>query len=282
VPFFVVSEGNKTMIVSGRIENFAEYSQFKSLKDFNNNIEMFLAVHKKDFTKSELIAFKRLVRYAAKFSGVANAKIGTLLKAINDKLNGFGVSRSTFERMLRKAKDLGILTIKNTVKRKGGKGHNVYVFNRIDVLKQEKMTHRNTRETSTGSKRQEGNSKSETIYLSEPSKKDKFKKRIENDSLDHTFVSDYVPKEFSKLVKCYFDEATIIEEYWRMAKISHYDYRTIFNEETLLQVAIHSFKQLIGKLKKSKIHNPIAYFTGTIKNKLFSLHWELIEEEKTA
>ncbi|MFJ7746945.1 hypothetical protein [Peribacillus sp. NPDC097295] len=64
-----------------------------------------------------------------KFVGVAQAKIGTLVKAINEKLNGYGVSRSTFERMLRKAKELGILSIENTAKAKGGKGHNVYIFN---------------------------------------------------------------------------------------------------------------------------------------------------------
>jgi hypothetical protein len=129
------------MLVAGRIENFKEHSQFRSLKEFNNNIEIFLADYKKDFTKGELIAFKRLVRFSAKFAGVANAKIGTLLKSINEKSGGFGVSRSTFERMLTKAKELGILTVKPTVKPKGGKGHNVYVFNTIDVLKKKKLTY---------------------------------------------------------------------------------------------------------------------------------------------
>jgi DNA-binding transcriptional regulator LsrR (DeoR family) len=37
--------------------------------------------------------------------------IETLVKAINEKLKGFGISHSTFERMLRKAKELGILSI---------------------------------------------------------------------------------------------------------------------------------------------------------------------------
>lgn len=129
------------MLVAGRIENFKDFSKFKTVKKFNNHIEMFLAEHKKDFTKGELVAFKRLVRFSAKYVGVANAKIGTLLRAINEKGNGFGISRSTFERMLRKAKDLGILSVENTAKSKGGKGHNVYIFNTIDVLKKEKLTH---------------------------------------------------------------------------------------------------------------------------------------------
>lgn len=157
-------------MLSGRIEKYAEYSQFDSLKDFNTTIEMFLADHKKDFTKGELVAFKRLVRYSAKFFGVANAKIGTLLKTINEKLNGFGISRSTFERMLRKAKQLGILTIKNTVKRKGGKGHNVYVFNTIDALKERKLTYCEDAVKPCESKDEQPNNERESIVPLESSK----------------------------------------------------------------------------------------------------------------
>ena len=53
---------------------------------------MIAVEHKQDFTKGELVAFKRLVRFSAKYVGVANAKIETLVKGINEKLNGFGVS----------------------------------------------------------------------------------------------------------------------------------------------------------------------------------------------
>ena len=156
-------------MLSGRIENFKEYSQFDSLKSFNTTIEMFLADHKKDFTKGELVAFKRLVRYSAKYFGVANAKIGTLLKTINEKLNGFGISRSTFERMLRKAKGFGILTVKNTVKRKGGKGHNVFVFNTIDVLKKRILTHCENTDKPCESKGEQPDKEKESIILLESS-----------------------------------------------------------------------------------------------------------------
>jgi hypothetical protein len=157
------------MMLSGRIENFKEYSQFDSLKSFNTTIEMFLADHKKDFTKGELLAFKRLVRYSAKYFGVANAKIGTLLKTINEKLNGFGISRSTFERMLRKAKGFGILTVKNTVKPKGGKGHNVFVFNTIDVLKKRILTYCENTDKPCESKDEQPDNEKESIILLESS-----------------------------------------------------------------------------------------------------------------
>lgn len=254
------------MLKSGRIEEYKEYSQFETLDKFNNSIEMFLADHKKDFTKSELIAFKRLVRYSAKFVGVANAKIGTLLKAINEKANGYGVSRSTFERMLRKAKQFGILTIKNTVKAKGGKGHNVYVFNSIDVLKKEKLTYCNEAEKPCNSKDEQPKQQEETIDFKTNNNKN-LNKRM--DTLNHTFTSDYVPTRFKDLVKCFFNDAKTIEEYWRMVKIDTYHVRgTLLDDETILHTAIHSFKQMISKLKKGKVKNPIAYFKGVLSKKV--------------
>ncbi|GIN86998.1 hypothetical protein J6TS2_33840 [Heyndrickxia sporothermodurans] len=56
------------------------------------------------FNPSELIAFNRLKRYSAKICIVASAKINTILKAINEKSNGYGTCRSTFKRMVSKAK----------------------------------------------------------------------------------------------------------------------------------------------------------------------------------
>jgi len=157
-------------LVSGRIENFAKYSQFKSLEEFNKTIAMFLLEHKKDFTKPQLVELKRLIRYSAKYRGVANAKIATLLKAINNFANGFGISRSTFERMLKKAIELGIVTVKPTIRPKGGKGHNVYVFNKIDVLKKRKLTYCKNAETPTESKVEQVKNEGEAIVLLEASK----------------------------------------------------------------------------------------------------------------
>jgi hypothetical protein len=264
------------MLVAGRIENFKDYSKFSSIKEFNNTIEMFLAEHKKDFTKGELVAFKRLVRFSAKYAGVANAKIGTLVKAINEKLNGFGVSRSTFERMLRKAKDLGIVSIENTKKSKGGKGHNVYIFNTIDVLKKRKLTYCEKEETLTDSKDERGDFVGEASNLSETSNIKGLHKRIGHvPVLDHTFVSDYVPKEFTDLVKYFFDNAKTIEEYWRMVKIDTYYVSTLIDEDTILHTALESFRQMIGKLKKGIVNKPIAYFKRIINKKINQANEEL-------
>lgn len=253
------------MLIAGRIENFKDFSQFSSIKEFNTTIEMFLADHKKDFTKGELIAFKRLVRFSAKYTGVANAKIGTLVKVINEKLSGFGISRSTFERMLRKAKELGILTIENTAKSKGGKGHNVYIFNKIEVLKSSKLTDCENREIPFESKNEGGNSERETSSLLKTNNIININTRKEV-SLDSTFTASYVPKEFVQAVKPFFDQAAVIEDFWKSVFLDTKSISHIIEQETITYTAINAFKQAIRSYKRGKVTtNLVRYFTGTFK-----------------
>jgi hypothetical protein len=82
-------------VKTGSIDQFEEYSKFTSLKEFNSHFEMWMSKLKEEFSKGELVALKRLVRYSAKLPGVSNAKIGTMLKAIHEEYNGNGISRST-------------------------------------------------------------------------------------------------------------------------------------------------------------------------------------------
>ncbi|MCY8938086.1 hypothetical protein [Peribacillus frigoritolerans] len=263
------------MLVSGKIEKYAEYSQFDSLKSFNNTIEMFLADHKKDFTKGELVAFKRLVRFSAKYVGVANAKIGTLLKAINEKLNGFGISRSTFERMLRKAKDLGILSIQNTVKSKGGKGHNVYVFNTFDALQEKKMTYCDNHETPTGPKDEEANFEGETINLFKTNNIKTLKTRKQV-PLDSTYTASYVPKEFVQAVRPFFDHAHVIEDFWKSVYLDTKNISDIVEPDTITYTAIDAFKQAVRGYKLGKVKtNLVRYFTGTFKKLMDKAYSEL-------
>jgi hypothetical protein len=183
-----------SVMKSGHIENFKHLSVFESIKDFNNNIEMFLAEHKSEFTKSELIAFKRLVRFSARVLGVCNAKIQTILKAINDAAGGHGISRSTFERMLRKAKKLGILIVHNTARSGGGKGHNVFVFQRFEVSKNEKLTHCENVEKPTETSADESVSMTETVNTSETSNLE----NKENTNINHLNVSQPKRKPYLK------------------------------------------------------------------------------------
>lgn len=263
---------------SGNIETFEQYSQFETLKEFNNHMEMWLLKHKDDFSKGELVGLKRLVRYAAKFPGVCNAKIATVLKSIHHDYNEHGISRSTFKRMITKAKEFGIFTVYETERKNGGQSSNLYVFNRFP--------------TNEPPQQEILNRPKETSNLLKTEKDQKIKKRKDESSsnnngqqhqeLDYTFVSNRVPKTFVDFVKCFFPEAKVIEEYWHMVHILAYDYQWHEETERIVHIAIESFRQLIRKLKFTKsVKNPIAYFFGIIKQK-FASHFEELQAEHRA
>jgi hypothetical protein len=246
---------------SGQINQFEGFSQFTSLKEFNTHMEKWLVVNKYDFTKGELVGLKRLVRFSAKVPGICNAKIGTLLTAINEEYNDNGISRSTFKRMILKAKELGILTSQETERKNGSQSSNLYVFNRfpsIEPPKQEEMNHL-----------------IKTNNLSKTNKQ-KITKRIEEPlELDHTFTNDQVPKPFVQLVKYFYPEAKTIQEYWRMTKIAAYRNSREKETDQVLTTAIQSFKQLISRLKSTKaVKKPIAFFYGILNKKFEELYFE--------
>lgn len=173
---------------SGHINQYRNLSQFKNLKDFNNNIEQWMLDIKSEFTKGELIGLKRLIRYSAKLPGVCNTKIQTLVSACSDM---GGISRRTFERMLSKAKTLGILKVVNTFKENGKQGHNVYVFNQYISLSSSNVVP-NTVEIVAPK---------ETDILSKTSN---ISKERNTETLDASYTSNHVPKEFIELAEGYY------------------------------------------------------------------------------
>ncbi|MCM3118651.1 hypothetical protein M3610_26045 [Neobacillus sp. MER 74] len=252
---------------SGNIEEFEQFSQFTSLKELNSHIERWLTFHKQDFSKGELVGLKRLVRFSAKIPGVCNAKIGTVLKAIHEEYNHNGISRSTFKRMIQKAKELGILTVYETERKNGSQSSNLYIINRFpsnELPKEEILNH-----------------PKETNNLSKTEKDQKIKERKEEASeLDHTYVSDRVPQPFVQLVKCFFPEAKTIEEYWRTVNLAASSYEGDLDIHHIQNVAIQSFKQLIRKLKFSRnVKNPFAYFYGIAENKFCVLFHQLLKDK---
>ncbi|MCM3570137.1 hypothetical protein [Neobacillus mesonae] len=239
---------------SGNIERFEEFSQFGSLTEFNHHLEMWLSVHKKDFSKGELIGLKRLVRFAAKIPGICNAKIGTILKAIHQEYHNNGISRSTFKRMIGKAKNLGIFTVYETERKNGSQSSNLYVFNRFPDNEPPKQM----------------SQPKETGYLFKTTNQKIIKRNQEPSELDHTFVNNRVPQTFILEVKYFFPEAKLIEEYWHMAQIAAFKFELQHETDMVVDYALQSFKQLIRKLKfTNTIRKPIAYYYGILMEKLY-------------
>lgn len=260
---------------NGCIEQFETYSQFSSLKEFNTHMEMWLAVHKDDFSKGERVGLKRLVRFAAKIPGVCNAKIGTVLKAIHDEHNGNGISRSTFKRMIQKAIGLGLLTVLETGRKNGSQSSNLYVFQpfpRSEPPKEDQLNHLN--KTSYPSKTNHIKSKERNeMDSTEPIEN----MNLINKPLDYTYTSDRVPYSFSQVVRYFFKEAKQIEEFWRMTQIAAYRNNSESRSD-LVHIAVHSFKQMISKLKKGTLQKPIAYYYGILHKKFEELYFEELYE----
>lgn len=251
---------NKPQCLGSVTDNPRKWSTRTFPMNFNTHMEMWFLQHKGDFSKGELIGLKRLVRFSAKIPGICNAKIGTILKAIHAEYHENGISRSTFKRMILKAKEWGIITVFETERKNGSQSSNLYQFNRFpsnEPPKVEIMDH-----------------PKETNNLLKAEKDQKIKERKEERSeLDYTFVSDRVPQPFVQLVKCYFLEAKTIEEYWSTARTTAYQNLMENEDDLILDVAIQSFKQLIGKLKFNRnIKNPFAYYYG-ITDKKFRRHY---------
>lgn len=294
------------MLTVDKIENFNQYSNFKDLQEFNEAIRNFLTLHKQDFTKSELVAFKRLVRYSAKVAGVSNIRINSLLNAIRLKDFSFGISESTFHRMKRKAIKLGILEVKEVFRKNESQSSNLWVFKRfegINCVSEKKIDtppkNQNADETASAKESivsQLTPLKTRTLTKTKTLKD--IKKRIGASptgsdkvtasavafkDLDHTYTADYVPKAFVMTVKPFYDNAKTIEEFWRMARIDTFRVKgTVLDSETVLHTAINAFKQMIGKLKKGLVKNPVAYFKGVLKQMIDRKIVTAIREELEA
>ncbi|ATO39060.1 hypothetical protein GTID1_13135 [Geobacillus thermodenitrificans] len=260
---------------AGNIEQFKHLSQFRDLKDLNNNMEAFLAEHKKDFTKSELICFKALLRFSVKVVGVSNISISKLLQAISER---FGeVSESTFHRMKRKAIKLGILTVYTTHRKNGSQSSNVWVFNRflnsqtidtpISDTKQEKVA-KNQENIVEQLTPQKTNNLLETNNLSNKRNENVSDNKYLVDKLDGSFTSSRVPVEFRDLVKCFYDDHKTIEELWKVIHIQTY-YLSYYSLDDRISLAIDSFKQMVRNIKRGrKIRNIFGYFWGIVEKKL--------------
>ncbi|NWQ41899.1 hypothetical protein MLOOGBEN_14460 [Bacillus sp. EB106-08-02-XG196] len=188
-----------------------------------------------------------------------------MLKAINEEYQGNGISRSTFKRMIIKAKELGIVTIYETERKNGSQTSNLYSFNRFpqsEPPKAEKLNH-----------------PKETNNLLKTNITKTTKRNEAPFELDHTFVSEKIPQTFVQLVKYFFSDAKTIEEYWHMVQIAAFRFECHQHTDDVLSIAIQSFKQLVRKLKSTKnVAKPIAFFFGILTNKLKELYLKQLPE----
>ena len=240
---------------------------------------MWLAEYKSQFTKSELIALKRLIRFSAKVYGVSTASINTILKATEK--DGIGVSESTFHRMKRKAIKIGILNVHYTTRKNGSQSSNVWVFNRFCQTNDTPIDHVQKLETQVNQgiddnvNEMEIDSPNKTSNLSKTN--NLINKRYTGDEAE--FTSNRVPKRFKELVSCFFPKSQQIEEFFRVTQqvTKHTSY---YSEEEKLQLSIDAFKQVIRNIKlgKRKIKNVFGYYNRVLNNILDHKYFDELYE----
>lgn len=272
-----------------RTESYSHLSQFESVRDFNNNIEQFLADHKTDFTQSELIAFKRLVRLSCKVPGIATASKRYILQAINDMANGFGISESTFHRMKRKAIKLGALSVETTRRQNGSQSANVWHFNRWDnCIEQETIDTPRKDSKSKAEARpvndHEINTDEEQLtprqnWYSIKTNKQQYIRTETSKPLDYSFIYDNQLNQFIETIKPFYSDYASVLEFVRSVHQNTSKYQDKVANHDVQALAIEAFKRTIA-VEKEKRHtrHPINNVIGLFV-KIFR---EIINREYTA
>ncbi|MGA4721085.1 hypothetical protein [Fictibacillus nanhaiensis] len=261
---------------AGNIRQFASLSQYENVQEFNDHKRDFLEHHAGLFTNSEFLAFELLSQYSVVVPGVANAKIDTLVDRSAEK--GGSISRASFIRMLRKAKNAGIIVVHKTYRASGGFAHNVFVFQRFDPPSETKVTQRVASEMLCESRDKRVEIAQETINLSINLKDKDLKIRKENvmtdnsssylslEDLDESFTPNSVPKDFIHTVKPFFNTAIEIYTFWEKAKLAYNKFSFDRPLEFMVSVVIDAFKTTVFHYKNRKIKGSfIQYFYGTLK-----------------
>lgn len=262
------------MLINNDITNFKHLSNFTSLKDFNNNFEMWLAGDKKQFTKKEFIIVRRLSKYSAKVYGVSNISVRRLLQAVEQHDN-VTVSEATFHRAKRKAAKLGIITIHSTKRTDNSQSSNLYVFNRYSSQKDsptKKQNHNETLIQQQKEKREMTSHEADKNFktnMNNNNRKEGVSKNFytkKSSALDHNHVSQSVPKKLIKAIKPFFNTAADIYEVYKRLTIATKDVpHTLF---TNIDDYVSTFKQTIYRLKSGIVRGDyLGYLYGAFKNK---------------
>ncbi|WP_078429814.1 hypothetical protein [Alkalihalobacterium alkalinitrilicum] len=258
----------------GHIDQFVHLSKFQSVKLFNETMKVVRKQYEHHFTKGEKIALLTLIQYSVKIPGICNARICKLVQAAQTH-NGV-ISRSTFERMLRKAKTLGILSIHHTTRQQGGFSHNIYVFHPFDRAQDQQLTDRRAAKKPDTPSHPAPEKALEASLLKTKEHKDKDLRQSSKldsettlEQLDHTFVPSYVPTPFVKTVKPFFNRSKDICSLWDRITMAYRSMKFAQPIETLLPPIIQAFKETIYKYKQNYIKTSfIQYFYGTVAGKL--------------
>ncbi|GCD81910.1 decarboxylase [Parageobacillus thermoglucosidasius] len=267
-----------------RLSN-ANYTQYRQLQSFecieamNQAIRRFLYTYGHELSESAVEVLKTLSRHACEIIGVAFPKVETIAALV-------GKSVRTVQRALKTLEGYGIIkrisTIRTTGRHKGGNGHNVYVIQPVENVKELPTDTVDTpRVTPQMSPRQETSDADvssaqtaqkpaetmlgETVYsrLKNKNKDDITSAPSEPtlEQLDESFTPDIVPEEFVKVVAPFFRSADAIFELYRRVLIAYRRSKLDKPIEDVLGTVIKAFKQTVFAQKRGRIRTTFnGYF----------------------
>lgn len=268
------------------IQQYHLFSKFNNVEEFNKHIEMFLAVYKSKFTKSEFIAFRRLTKYCMKVAGVATASVRTLLRAIQNKDWPNGISESTFHRMRRKAIKSGILKVIERKQSKKNNSTNIWVFQKyepekrkVDTPLPERNKDENTEKTSAPKEKENKQQMTprkanKIIKTSNNSNKRKEARYSTSNPQKKSIIAktkSKVPEAVHAILSAYFDDAKYIGEFWRMAQYFVRKQGILLEKDVLVGLAINSFTSVKKYMKDGTAKKPIALYSSIFESNLQKL-----------
>jgi predicted transcriptional regulator len=264
-----------------RLSN-ANYTQYKELQSFdcvqamNHAIRRFLYTYGHELNESAVEVLKTLSRHACDIIGVAFPKVETIAALV-------GKSVRTVQRALKTLEEYGIIkripTIRTNGKHKGGNGHNVYVIQPVENVKElpsdmppvtPAMSPRQVATNADVSSAQTAQKPAETMLRetlhSRLNKKDDI---TSAPTLDESFTPDIVPEEFVKTVAPFFRSADTIFELYRRVLIAYRRSKLDKPLEDVIGTVIKAFKQTVFAQKRGRIRTTFnGYFYRILETML--------------
>ncbi|KUF21977.1 Lrp/AsnC family transcriptional regulator [Bacillus sp. G1(2015b)] len=230
-----------------------EYETFNSVFEMDSFISEALSYF--ELTEIERRLLRLLAGYSVKFIGVSFLKVASMADALE-------VSSKTIQRALKRLKEFGIIKRVRTLRpKRGGFGASLNIICPVALsyrsTSEEEAPEQELQEVKQASKRKE------TFFL-KAFPKDLKELRLQTKAeLDYTYLSEFVPEDFTQAVKPFLraEEAFSL---WGKAQAVARKYAP--EVEELTEPAIRAFKSSVFAQKTSRIKggNFGAYFWGAL------------------
>lgn len=244
-----------------------KYSNFKDLESFNSSIRQHLYNKKHNLTKSAMIIYKVLARFAAKYTGCAFLKIDSIV----DKAE---VSRSTVIRALKLLQELGMIVRHHMMRTKsGGHGANLYVF-RPYVKEAENLTEQ-SKDTPNMELRKDSQISENTTaedQNSEPEAEILESKDIK--ILNKRICSPY--ERFKSICFSFVKDKKLLYRLYGVFLAQTKYLKDAYTEKELMDTAVYAVRTTFYTTKKQKINNLPGYFNGVLSKCLDRLYEEVM------